>query len=177
MTMVATSTDIQDTDGLFYEFPQIRAALPQWVNEIQTLEYVESDKMTRFVMRNALDDIVMLWSSGEVRSDGTVHIDAGTDILVGNGELGHDSVEDAINTARDVSQTLRTAASLLAADCDDCDGGPTVSECMAFAEALGVSVTDFCAMVFRLIGEARDKAPRELHRKPDVTTELMERDA
>lgn len=55
--------------------------------------------------------------------------------------------------------------------------GPTVKEAVIFAGRLGIDLTDFMTAVMRLIGEAQDRAPRELRRDPDVTAELAGRDA
>ncbi|GGD83147.1 hypothetical protein [Microbacterium murale] len=59
----------------------------------------------------------------------------------------------------------------------DTHDGPTITEAVIFAGRLGVDLSDFMTACVRLIGEARDRTPRELRRDPEATIELMERDA
>lgn len=57
------------------------------------------------------------------------------------------------------------------------DTSPTVKDAVTFAARLGVDYGDFMTAIMRLVGEARDRAPRELRRDPEATIELSGRDA
>lgn len=174
MTILATTTDIQDEDGLFDEFPQIRAALPAWASAVHMLEYDDVEKLTRFVISNDLAALVTLWSSGEVRADGTVHTDDGLDILFGkSGEIDTDSPTDAIETARSIGTALRSAITLISADFESYDAGPAVEDVIEFADFLGVDAGDLLIAISPLLLAKRE---RTLRRNLDVTAELAGRD-